>query len=126
MKKILIIEDNPTNLKLISDILVAHGYEILQSITGGEGLEISMKNYGDIGLILLDLKLPDIDGIEVIRGLKKSEKTRDIPVLVVSAHAMESDIKATKLAGCADYVTKPLNVREFLEKVNLILPTSLI
>lgn len=121
MKKILIIEDNPINLKLISDILVAHGYEIFSSITGSEGLNVSESRAEEIALILLDLKLPDINGIEVIKKLKSSINTKEIPVIAVSAHAMESDIKATKQAGCVDYITKPINVREFLNKVDSIM-----
>lgn len=121
MKKILIIEDNFTNLKLISDILAANGCEILQSMTGMAGLETAKTHYKDISLILLDLKLPDVDGLEILKMLKASPNTQNIPVIVVSAHAMESDIKATKQAGCADYITKPINVREFLLKVNSLI-----
>ena len=120
-KKVLIIEDNPVNLKLTSDILTAHGYEILQATSGGEAYKVLDCKYKEIGLILLDLKLPDMDGIEIIKKLKSSKDTEKIPVIVVSAHAMESDIKATKQAGCTDYLTKPINVRDFLNKVNSIL-----
>ena len=119
-KKVLIIEDNPVNLKLTSDILTAHGYEILQATSGGEAYKVLDCKYKEIGLILLDLKLPDMDGIEIIKKLKSSKDTEKIPVIVVSAHAMES-IKATKQAGCTDYLTKPINVRDFLNKVNSIL-----
>jgi len=117
LKKILIVEDNPINLKLVSDILVAKNYAILQSTTGKDGINAAEKNCGEIGLILLDLKLPDIGGIEIIENLKANANTKTIPVFVVSAQAMESDKTAAKNAGCADYVTKPINVREFLAKV---------
>lgn len=117
MKKILIIEDNPVNLKLTKDILEAQGYFTFSATTGGEGIELAKSECEDIDLILLDLKLPDIDGVEVIKELKKDKSTEKIPVIVVSAHAMEADIKATKKAGCCDYITKPINVREFLDKV---------
>ncbi len=118
MQKILIIEDNPVNLKLINDILTAKGYTILQATTGIEGIETAQENCTEISLILLDLKLPDMEGIEVIKSLKADKNTVEIPVIVVSAHAMESDIKATKQAGCADYITKPINIRDFWNKVN--------
>ena len=120
-KKVLIIEDNPVNLKLTTDILVAHGYEILQATSGGEAYKVLECRHKEISLILLDLKLPDMDGIEIIKKLKSSVDTENIPVIVVSAHAMESDIKATKQAGCTDYITKPINVREFLNKITLLL-----
>ncbi len=117
MKKILIIEDNPINLKLVSDVLIAKNFEILQATTGKNGLNIAEKNHSEIGLILLDLKLPDTNGIEVIKQLKANQSTLPIPVIVVSAQAMECDKTASKNAGCADYVTKPINVRELLLKV---------
>ena len=116
-KKIFIIEDNFINLKLVSDILVAENYEILYATEGKTALKMLKSRSDEISLVLLDLKLPDIDGIEVIKKLKADKRTKNIPVVVVSAHAMESDIKNSKEAGCADYITKPINIREFLSKV---------
>lgn len=117
MKKILIVEDNPTNMKLVSDLLLAKGYKIIQADTGMEAFKALESGCEQIGLVLLDLKLPDMDGIEVIKKIKGNKTTRAIPVIVVSAHAMESDIKATKEAGCEDYITKPFNIVEFLARV---------
>ncbi len=119
-KKILIIEDNPANLKLASDILTAEGYEVLKATEGISGFEMLKQNSREIDLVLLDLKLPDIDGIEIIKKIKADEKTGKIPVIVVSAHAMESDIKNSMEAGSADYITKPVNIREFLDRIKSV------
>ncbi len=119
-KKILIIEDNPANLKLASDILTAEGYEVLKATEGMAGLEILKQRHDQISLVLLDLKLPDMDGIEIIKKIKAGPDTRKIPVIVVSAHAMESDIKSSKEAGCADYITKPINIKGFLDRVSSV------
>jgi len=116
-KKILVIEDNPANMKLVDDILTAEGYEVLKATEGLPGLEMLKQDSGEVLLVLLDLKLPDIDGIEIIKKIKADDSIKNIPVIVVSAYAMESDIQSTKEAGCADYITKPINVMEFLDKV---------
>ncbi|NLF82655.1 MAG: response regulator [Candidatus Gastranaerophilales bacterium] len=116
-KKILIIEDNPENMKLMADVLTAQGFDVLKANEGLAGIEILKQNSKETGLVLLDLKLPDISGLEVLKTIKSAEATREIPVIVVSAHAMEADITATKQAGCTDYFTKPINIVEFLTKV---------
>ncbi len=120
VKKILVIEDNPANLKLVNDILTVEGYEVLKATEGEAGLQILREMAQEIGLVLLDLKLPDISGIEVIKKIKADKNTEKVPVVVVSAHAMESDIKNSKQAGCVDYITKPINIREFLATVKSI------
>ncbi len=119
-EKILIIEDNPINLKLVSDILQSNGYEILTATEGLTGLNLLNQSYQEIGLILLDLQLPDINGIDVIKKINSDKKTKNIPILVISAHAMESDIKKSKEAGCLDYMTKPINIKEFLTRIKSI------
>ncbi len=116
-KKILIIEDNPANMKLASDILTANGYDVMKASEGMAGFEMLKQNSKNINLVLLDLKLPDIDGIEVIKKIKADQNTCNIPVIVVSAHAMEADIKNSMEAGCADYITKPINIQEFLGRI---------
>lgn len=119
-KKILIIEDNPANMKLASDILSSEGYKVLKANDGEAGLNIIRQKSKEISLILLDLKLPDMDGIEIIKAAKADKTTEKIPIIVVSAHAMEADIKNTRQAGCADYITKPINIREFLDRIKSI------
>jgi two-component system cell cycle response regulator DivK len=116
-KKILIIEDNPENMKLMADVLTSGGFNTLKAYEGLAGVETLKQNSSEIGLVLLDLKLPDISGLEVLKIIKSDEITRKIPVIVVSAHAMEADIKAAKKEGCVDYITKPINILGFLAKV---------
>lgn len=117
-KTILIVEDNPTNLKLLRDILNFQKIEVLEAINGKFALESVKENYNKIDLILMDLQLPDINGLEVIQKIKATPESQNIPIIVVSAHAMESDIKKCKEAGCIDYITKPINVQEFINKIN--------
>ena len=118
-KTILIVEDNPINLKLLRDILNFQKIEVLEAINGKSALESVKENYNKIDLILMDLQLPDINGLEVIQKIKAIPESQNIPIIVVSAHAMESDIKKCKEAGCIDYITKPINVQEFINKINL-------
>lgn len=118
-KTILIVEDNPINLKLLRDILNFQKFDVLEAINGKLALESVQENYNKIDLILMDLQLPDISGLEVIKSIKTSPESQNIPIIVVSAHAMESDIKKCNEAGCVDYITKPINVQEFINKIKL-------
>ncbi len=115
---ILVVEDNHINLKLIQDILETQQYNVIEALDGKIALEIIDENIGTIDLILLDLQLPEIGGLEVIQRLQSKNSTKKIPIIVVSAHAMESDIKKCKEAGCYDYITKPININGFINKIN--------
>ena len=117
-KTILIVEDNPTNLKLLRDILSFQKFNVIEAIDGKAALESVKENYNKIDLILMDMQLPDINGLEVIQKIKAYPESLNIPIIVVSAHAMESDIKKCYEAGCIDYITKPINVQEFINKIN--------
>jgi len=117
-KTILIVEDNPTNLKLLRDILSFQKFNVIEAIDGKSALESVKENYNKIDLILMDMQLPDINGLEVIQKIKAYPESLNIPIIVVSAHAMESDIKKCYEAGCIDYITKPINVQEFINKIN--------
>lgn len=117
-KTILIVEDNPTNLKLVKDVLNYEKYNTVEATDGKIALDTIENNYEKIDLILMDLQLPEIGGLEVIKKVKNNPETKDIPIIVVSAHAMESDIKKCYKAGCTDYITKPLNIREFIKRIN--------
>jgi len=119
-KKILIIEDNPANLKLVTDILSVEGYDVIQANNGKAGLDALMISPKEIGLILLDIKLPDIDGFEVLKQIKNNEEVKNIPVIIVSAHAMEADVKKSLEAGCLDYITKPINIKKFLARIKSV------
>lgn len=115
---ILIAEDNPINMKLLRDILSFQGYKIIEANDGKTALDLTRQNKDSIDLILMDLQLPEMDGLEVIRLVKSDDSTKDIPVFVISAHAMEIDMKRALKAGCNNYITKPINVEEFIEKIN--------
>lgn len=109
--KILVVEDNLMNLELVSDVLEAHGYEVLQADTGQKALEIAGKELPD--LVLMDIQLPEMDGLEVTRLLKNNEQTSGIKVIALTAHAMRGDEERAREAGCSGYIAKPINTREF-------------
>jgi CheY-like chemotaxis protein len=112
---ILIVEDEPRNLKLIRDLLEVSGYIILEAIDGKQGVEIAKAKEPD--LILMDIQMPVMEGFEATRILKADERTRDIPIMALTAHAMEGDEEKVKAAGCDGYVSKPIDTRGFLNKV---------
>jgi two-component system cell cycle response regulator DivK len=118
-KRILIVEDNPLNLKLLNDLLAAHGYETLSTGDGLEAIHLARANRPD--LILIDLQLPDVSGLEVTRWLKEDDRTKHIPVIAVTAFAMSGDERRALDSGCDGYVTKPIMVRDFLRMVASIL-----
>ena|SRR5437588_9596800 len=114
-KKILIVEDNQLNLKLLNDILEFHGYTIFATRFGEEAPSLARQHEPD--LILMDVQLPDIAGTEVARRLKADEDTRGIPIIAVTAFAMSGDEARILASGCDAYLAKPFNVQEFLEIV---------
>lgn len=114
-KKILVVEDNQMNLELVSDILEANGYDVIQAQGGQEALQIAREQQPD--LILMDIQLPEMDGLEVTRLLKKDEQTQGISVVALTAHAMRGDEEKAREAGCSGYIAKPINTREFARTV---------
>jgi two-component system cell cycle response regulator DivK len=114
-KKILIVEDNELNMKLFNDLLQAHGYETLQSKDGKEALKLTRDNMPD--LILMDIQLPEISGLEITRMLKEDEGLKHIPVIAVTAFAMKGDEEKIREGGCEGYIAKPISVGNFLETV---------
>lgn len=116
---ILIIEDNPMNTKLVRDLLQASGYRTLEVETAPAGLEVARRERPD--LILMDIELPGVDGLEATRMLKSDPLTRDIPVIAVTAYAMKGDREKALAAGCDDYVSKPIDIRFLLERVRALL-----
>jgi CheY-like chemotaxis protein len=112
---ILIVEDEPRNLKLIRDLLEVSGYMVLEAIDGKQGVEIAKAKKPD--LILMDIQLPVMEGFEATRILKADERTRDIPIMALTAYAMKGDEEKIKAAGCDGYVSKPIDTRGFLNKI---------
>jgi two-component system, cell cycle response regulator DivK len=114
-KKILVVEDNELNRRLLTDILGIQGYEILETTEGLDAIEIARSSHPD--LILLDLQLPDVSGFDVARRLKDDPATRTIPIIAVTAFAMRGDEERALESGCDGYVAKPINVMDFLAMV---------
>lgn len=114
-KTVLIVEDNELNMKLFHDLLEAHGYATLQARTGSEALTLAQEHEPD--LILMDIQLPEISGLQVTQELKKNSALADIPVIAVTAFAMKGDEERIRAGGCEDYIAKPISVADFLEKV---------
>ena len=114
-KKILIVEDNVLNMKLLNDLLQAHGYETLQTTDGYHVLELAREKQPD--MILMDIQLPKISGLEVTRMLKRDEDLKDIPIVAVTAFAMKGDEEKIREGGCEGYIAKPISVPTFLETV---------
>jgi two-component system cell cycle response regulator DivK len=114
-KRILIVEDNELNMKLLHDVLEAHGYATITSREGAAALVLARAHRPD--LILMDLQLPDISGLDAVRELKAGEETRAIPVIAVTAFAMVGDDRRALASGCDAYVSKPIVLREFIEIV---------
>jgi two-component system cell cycle response regulator DivK len=114
-KKILIVEDNELNLKLFSDLLDAHGYETQET---REGLKaISMAKAFKPDLILMDIQLPEVSGLEVTKWIKDDESLADIPIIAVTAFAMKGDEKRIREGGCEAYVSKPITISSFLPTI---------
>ncbi len=112
---VLLVEDNETIRNAFSILLEEHDYRVLQASSGKEALRIAAEEAPD--LILLDLGLPDINGLEVTRMLKAREETREIPVVALTGRALETDRDACMAAGCAGYLTKPINTAELLRRL---------
>jgi len=114
-KRILVVEDNAMNLKLFSDILMASGYDVLVAETGQEALEVVQEQNPD--LVLLDIQLPDISGLDIARDLKSREAFKSIPIIAVTAFAMAGDAEKAIAAGCDAYITKPISIPAFRDEI---------
>lgn len=114
-RRILIVEDNDLNLMLIRDLLDYHGYETVVTGLGEAAVCLAIEQHPD--LILLDIQLPDIPGIEAARRLRADERTRTIPIIAVTAFAMSGDRARIIASGCDEYVSKPIRLSEFLQLV---------
>jgi len=118
-KTVLIVEDNDLNMKLFHDLLEANGYNILQTKDGMEALDIAREHRPD--LILMDIQLPEVSGLEVTKWLKEDENLNRIPVVAVTAFAMKGDEEIIRDGGCEAYIAKPISVMHFLETIRKFL-----
>ncbi len=118
-KTVLVVEDNELNMKLFHDLLEAHGYNILQTKDGMDALRIAREHKPD--LILMDIQLPEVSGLEVTKWIKEDENLKAIPVIAVTAFAMKGDEEKIRDGGCEAYIAKPISVTNFLETVRKFL-----
>lgn len=114
-KTVLIVEDNELNMKLFHDLLEAHGIQTLETRDGNNVLEIAREKKPD--LILMDIQLPEVSGLDVTKWLKADEGLKHIPVIAVTAFAMKGDEEKIREGGCEDYISKPISVSRFLEVI---------
>ncbi len=115
-KTVLVVEDNDLNMRLFHDVLEARGYNVLQANDGMEGWCIARKHRPD--LILMDIQLPDVSGLEVTKWLKDDETLKSIPVIAITAFAMAGDEEKIRDGGCDAYISKPISIRDFLQTID--------
>jgi two-component system cell cycle response regulator DivK len=118
-KRVLIVEDNDLNMKLFHDLLEAHGYDTLQTKDGMEALRLARQHHPD--LILMDIQLPEVSGLEVTKWIKEDDDLRAIPIIAVTAFAMKGDEEKIREGGCEAYIAKPISVANFLLTVERFL-----
>ena len=122
MTKVLIVEDNEMNRDMLSRRLQRKGFDVEIAVDGQEGIDMAASGSPDV--VLMDMSLPVIDGWEATRRLKADPATKSIPVIALTAHAMEGDREKALEAGCDDYDTKPINFKRLLEKIDSCTSTS--
>ena len=114
-KKVLIVEDNELNMKLFTDLLDAHGYQVAQTREGLKAIKLARSFKPD--LILMDIQLPEVSGLEVTKWIKNDDELADIPIIAVTAFAMKGDEKRIREGGCEAYISKPISVASFLATI---------
>src|SRR4030095_361651 len=114
-KKVMIVEDNELNMKLFRDLIEASGYETVRTRNGLEALDLARAHHPD--LILMDIQLPEVSGLEVTKWLKEDDELRKIPVIAVTAFAMKGDEERIREGGCEAYISKPISVSTFLDTI---------
>jgi two-component system cell cycle response regulator DivK len=114
-ERILVVEDNEKNMKLVRDVLQASGYRTLEATTGGRGVELAIEHRPD--LVLMDIQLPDIEGVEALRRLRGDERTASVPVVALTAQAMHGDRERFLAAGFDDYLPKPVDIVDLVATV---------
>lgn len=121
-KKIFIVEDNELNMKLFNDLLEAHGYETVTTRDGTKALDIAQEAKPD--LILMDIQLPEVSGLDITRQIKGDDNLKDIPVIAVTAFAMKGDEDKIRECGCNGYISKPISIGTFIETIKHHLETE--
>ena len=121
-KTVMIVEDNELNMKLFNDLLEAHGYRTVATRNGIEALDLARKHRPD--LILMDIQLPEVSGLEVTKWIKEDDDLRAIPVIAVTAFAMKGDEERIRQGGCEAYISKPISVAKFIETIRRFLGSA--
>ena len=121
-KKVMIVEDNELNMKLFHDLLEAHGVETIQARDGKNVLALARQHKPD--LVLMDIQLPEVSGLDITKWLKEDDELKSIPVIAVTAFAMKGDEQKIREGGCEDYISKPISVIKFIETVQKYLVPS--
>lgn len=114
-KKILIVEDNELNMKLFNDLLEAHGFETVTTRDGTKALAMTRQEKPD--LILMDIQLPEVSGLDITREIKAEDDIKNIPIIAVTAFAMKGDEDKIKECGCNGYISKPISIVTFIETI---------
>ena len=114
-KTVLVVEDNELNMKLFHDLLEAHGIQTIQTRNGNEVLALAREQKPD--LILMDIQLPEVSGLDVTRWLKADAGLKHIPIIAVTAFAMKGDEQKIREGGCEDYISKPISVTHFMDVI---------
>ena len=115
MKRVLLVEDNEANIHLVSFILKKHGCEVIEARNGTEGVELAIQEKPD--LIIMDIQLPDIDGLEATRWIRASKADGTIPIIALTSYAMTGDRERALEAGCTGYIAKPIDVETFIAEI---------
>ncbi len=119
-RKVLIVEDNPENLELLRELLLFKGYEPLEAGTGVEAVEKALNEKPDV--ILMDIQLPELDGIMALKKLKENPQTRGIPVIALTAHAMKGEVESFMAEGFDGYIAKPISIKDLLRVLSIYIP----
>ncbi|MEK7879200.1 MAG: response regulator [candidate division NC10 bacterium] len=119
-KRILVIEDQEDNRRILRDLLASASYEMIEAVTGEDGVALAETHRPD--LILMDIQLPGLDGYEATRRIKANPELRQIPIIAVTSYALSGDEAKARAAGCDGYVTKPFSPRQLLAKIREYLP----
>jgi len=122
MTRILVVEDEQANLATIRDLLNFEGYEVLEARNGRDGVEVATANKPDI--ILLDMRMPEMDGYEVARQLKAGPETKEIPIIALTGNAMDEQRREAMDAGCDDFIAKPVDFDNLLDRITVALKVN--
>jgi CheY-like chemotaxis protein len=117
--RILVVEDNPDNSDLVVDVLTLRGHEVIQAANGREGVEMARVRHPD--LILMDISLPIVDGFAATEEIKRDPQLKPVPVIALTAHAMAGDEKRALASGCNGYITKPIDIKTFANRIQAFL-----